>query len=367
MMPPVPARRERKPIRYRVAMAALIGLVALVGSHALVWRFMAQQVEAGFVTWVDVRRAQGWRIDHDPPSRGGWPFAVRVNVTQVSIEGGGLTVPGGLLVAAERMVLSTTLPWIDTLLVDLPGIQRVRLGGHEWRISSEKLNIVVPLATDTLPREAQLAGNRLRVTTSEGDVAVSGLRARLATSSTATEAEAAVQVAMEVEGMVLPVAAISRSGVAFGREISTLSFDAALTGPVPPSGALSGRAEAWRDGGGTLELRSASLQWGPVSGVAAATLALDENLQPMGAGTLRLVGAAEALDALAEAGMIGRRAAATARAMLPLLSRPVAGGAAAEVDVPLTIEARTLAVARIPVVRMLPLQWSVLPATELSD
>ena len=144
---------------------------------------------------------------------------------------------------------------------------------------------------------------------------------------------------------------------AFGRRIAALGADLALTGPVPPGRHPAARAEVWRDGGGTAELRALTLRWGPVGATAAATLALDEALQPMGAGTVRLSGAVPALDALAEAGLINRRAAATARAIIPLLSRAPAGGGPAELEVPLTLEDRTLSIARIAVARLTPVVW----------
>jgi hypothetical protein len=225
----------------------------------------------------------------------------------------------------------------------------------------------LPLAPDVLPREAQLTALGLRVGTSEGEVALARLTIGLSASSTATEAEAAMQLALEAEGVVLAPGMASAADARFGRDIAALSIDLALTGPIPPAGLPRSRAEAWRDSGGTFELRSGGLRWGPVTASAAATLALDEDLQPMGAGTLRVAGAADALGALAEAGLIGRRAANTARAMLPLLARQPAGGGAADVEVPLTIEARTLAVARIPVLRVQPLEWTVLPAIRSSD
>ncbi len=114
-----------------------------------------------------------------------------------------------------------------------------------------------------------------------------------------------------------------------------------------------------QQGGGRLSTwRSAALRDAPgLVTAAAATLALDEGLQPMGAGTLRVTGAGQALEALAEAGLVGRRAAGTARAVLPLLSRPSAETGAPEVEVPLTLEDRTLALARIPVTRFAPLDW----------
>ena len=139
--------------------------------------------------------------------------------------------------------------------------------------------------------------------------------------------------------------------------MATISADLALSGPLPGGRAPTPRAEAWRDGGGTLELRSLAMRWGSLGGTARATLALDETLQPMGAGMLRLTGAADVLDALAEAGLVGRRAALTARGLLPLISRPSAGNGAPEIEVPVTLEDRTLTLARIPVLRFPPLGW----------
>jgi hypothetical protein len=180
-------------------------------------------------------------------------------------------------------------------------------------------------------------------------------RLSLSTSSTATEAEPAVSLSIEATEVDLPAAPAGQAA-AFGRRIAALGAELALSGPVPPGRFPVVRAESWRDGGGTLELQSFNLSWGPIGAVAAATIALDESLQPMGAGTLRLTGATQALDALAEAGLIGRRAAGTARMLLPMMSRPNAEGAQ-EVELPVTVEDRTLAVARIPVLRFVPLSW----------
>jgi hypothetical protein len=124
---------------------------------------------------------------------------------------------------------------------------------------------------------------------------------------------------------------------------------------------MAARAAAWRDGGGTLELRGLTMRWGPVAAAAAATLALDDALQPAGAGTLRLTGAAEAVDALAEAGLIERRAAGAARALLPLMARRPADGGPPTLDVPVTLERRALALGRIPVTRLPLLDWAAAP------
>ncbi len=343
-----PTRRGR-----RLLVLGLAGLVALGTAHTLLWRTMAQELDKGWAAWVQLRRAQGWRVDHAPPERGGWPFAASLALDQLRLEGAAATLPGGFVLRAERMVLRVELPWLDRLKVELPGQQRLRLGGVEYPFVADRLAATVPLEPGTPPSEGEILAERLRLGTPSGGVEVRRARLTLSGSASATEAEAALALGLAAEEVDLPV----EPAPGFGRRIATLVAEMALSGPLPPGREPVRRAEAWRDGGGTLEVRSLTLDWGPVRAAAAATLALDETLQPMGAGTLRLTGAAETLDALAAAGLVGRRAAATARGVLPLLSRPAVDTGRPEIEVPLTLEDRTLALARIPVLRFAPLDW----------
>lgn len=352
--PPTPAPRRRP---RRLALIGLAALVALGGGHALLWRAMADQLETEWQSWVQLRRAQGWTVEHAPPARGGWPLAATLTVDRLRLDGAAATLPGGLGYAAQRAVLRVELPWLDQLQVDLSGPQRLRLGAADYPFAADRLTALVPLERDTPPASAEVTAERLRVGTPAGGVELAAARLSVSGSSSATDAEAALALVLAAEGIDLPPAAPGDPLARFGRRIATFSADLSLSGPLPGGRAPAPRAEAWRDGGGTLEVRSLGLRWGPLGGAAAATLAFDETLQPMGAGTLRLTGAAEALDALAEAGVIGRRAALTARSLLPLVSRPSATTGAPEVEVPVTLEDRTLSLARIPVTRLPPLAW----------
>ncbi|NKE43659.1 DUF2125 domain-containing protein [Roseomonas frigidaquae] len=358
--PPVAPRRHpgaprRRPLGPRLALGALLLLLALGAGHAVLWRMMANQLEAGLATWVQIRQAQGWRVDHAPPVRGGWPFSATLTLGAVRLEGGGATVPGGLVLEAERVVLRVTLPRLNRLRVEMPGAQRLRLAGGEWRFAADELVALLPLEADTPPREAVFLAERLRLSTPAGPMEVGSARLAAASSSTATEAEPAITLDLSAEEIDLPVAADAARG--FGRRIEAVLAELSLSGPMPLGrSAPAVRAEAWRDAGGSLELRQVALRWGPAEVAAAATLALDEALQPMGAGTLRVTGAAEALQALTDAGVVGRRAAGTARIMLPLMSRPAPGGGT-EIEVPVTVEDRTLAIARIPVLRFPTWDW----------
>ncbi|MGK7868996.1 DUF2125 domain-containing protein [Falsiroseomonas sp. E2-1-a20] len=350
---------RRRPIGPRLALGALLAVLALGAGHAVLWRIMAGQLEAGLATWVEIRRAQGWRVEHAPPVRGGWPFSATLSLGAVRLEGGAATLPGGVALEAERVVLRVTLPRLNQLRVEMPGAQRLRLDGAEWRFAADELVALVPLEADTPPREAVVLAGRLRLATPAGPMEVASLRFSAAATATATDDEAALQLSLEAAAIDLPMPPGAANPV-FGRRIESLAAEAALSGPVPPGRVPARRAEAWRDGGGSFELSRLAVQWGPAQVAAAATLALDEALQPMGAGSLRVTGANEALQALADAGLVGRRAAGTARIMLPLMARPNAAGAT-EIEVPVTLEDRTLALARIPVLRVQPWIW---PAAE---
>lgn len=337
----------------RLLVLGLAGLIALGAAHTLLWRAMAEELDKGWRAWVQLRRAQGWRVEHAPPVRGGWPLGATLTLGQLRLEGGTATVPGGVVLLAEQVVLRLDLPWFDRLRVDLPGQQRLRLAGADYAFVADRLVATLPLERGTPPSGGEVLAERLRLGTPAGGVELRRASLTMRSSTSATEAEAALELTLTVEDLDLPATPVAT----FGRRIATFAADLAVSGPLPPGREPMRRAEAWRDAGGTLELRAASLAWGPTRAALAATLALDEALQPMGAGTLRLAGAAETLEALTTAGLIGRRAGATARGVLPLLARPSTETGQPEIEVPLTIEDRTLALARIPVLRFAPLAW----------
>jgi hypothetical protein len=356
-----PAGRRRRLV-LRSAIALLI-LAALLGAgHAALWRWMGAEMEKGFAAWVQSRRAAGWRVTHAAPMRGGWPFAATLTVRGLRLSGGAATLPGGMDWQAETVVLRVVLPRIDRLVVELPGPQRMRLGEAELAFAADRLEAVLPLEPGVPPRQAEILAERLRLRTALGAAALREARIALETRSTAIEGEPALDIDAVARGIELPPGVTPPAG--FGRAIESATLEAALTGPIPAGRDPVRRAETWRDAGGTLELRSLALRWGPVDATATATITLDEAMQPMGAGTVRAAGVGEAVDALAAAGAIGRRAALSARAVLTLMARVPPEGGPPEVEVPLTLEDRTLTVARIPVARLPRLDW---PAPSLPD
>jgi hypothetical protein len=142
-----------------------------------------------------------------------------------------------------------------------------------------------------------------------------------------------------------------------GPRIASLTLQGALDGPVPRAHTLGERAAAWRDGGGTLEIQHLAVNWGPLDLTASATLALDEQQQPMGTGSARVIGYAETLDALASHGVISKSAATAAKAVLSLLAHSPEDGGPPDVEVPLTLQYRTLSMRQVPLLRLPELDW----------
>ena len=77
----------------------------------------------------------------------------------------------------------------------------------------------------------------------------------------------------------------------------------------------------------------------------------------MGAGNGALTGYDAALDALAVNGVLTRSAAKAARAVLSLLAGTPAPGDEPKVDVPLTLQHRTLSVRQVPLLRLPEWEW----------
>jgi hypothetical protein len=136
-----------------------------------------------------------------------------------------------------------------------------------------------------------------------------------------------------------------------------LSVEGSLNGRLPETDDMRRWAEAWRDGGGSLEIRHLTMGWGPLGLTSSATLALDDQLQPMGSGNGRFIGYAETLDKMAAAGMLTKSAATAAKAVLSLMAGTSDTDQPSAVDVPLTLQYRTLSMRQVPLVRLPEVDW----------
>ena len=84
---------------------------------------------------------------------------------------------------------------------------------------------------------------------------------------------------------------IDRLGIEF------INFDFSLFGPLP-TGNTNAAVQTWRDAGGTVEIHSFHILWGPLGIDSAGTVALDGEMRPIGALTADITGYGDVIDAL---------------------------------------------------------------------
>ncbi len=344
-------RRRRRRTGRRIALFAALPLVLAGAAHTVLWQVMSRRLAEGWAGWAEARRSEGWQVTHGPAQAGGWPLAATLALPGLRVEA---ALPGGLAWQAERARLRVEMARPATLHVEAPGAGMLRLGAGTLPYVAETLRAEIPLQAGAAPDRATISAGGLRLGPAAEAVLVGAARVSLQGRAGATREEPALALTLVAEAVDLPAAP---PGGGLGRRVEALDADLALTGPLPQARSPAARAEAWRQGGGTLELRGVTLRWGPVGAAGAATLALDQALQPAGAGTLRVTGATALVEALAAGGVLDRRAAGTARSLVPLLARPPAGGGPPVLEVPLTLERRTLSLGPIPVSRLPALEW----------
>ncbi len=330
-------------------------LLAVVAAHGAVWWWVAAEIERQVAATVAAPPLPGWQASAGTLRRTGWPWAATVEVPQPSARGP-LDAATGTAQrwAAERMTVSIALAQPRTLVLAVEGRQEWRLGaGPAIPVTASLLRAEVPLEPGVPARAVTLAVADLRAGLGEGEVTLGRLDLSGEIRPAALQGEPALTLLATAVRIGLPAG----FSAPLGQTVETLGVDLLVTGPVPRSPELAARAEAWRDGGGTVELRRLDLGWGEVALSGGATLALDARLQPMGAATARVAGHGAALRALTAAGVMTPRGALVAGAVLAPMARTPADGGAARVEMPFSLQNRTLSLGLIPLVRLPELVW----------
>jgi hypothetical protein len=345
-------------MRRRLWLLVIVVPLLAVVADALAWQLVAGQLRSGLADWIAAQRATGWVVNAGPPQTGGWPLAATITVRNFALTGGAAEIPGGLAWRADAVVLRLDLLHPSRLVLRAEGQQQLRLAdGPDIPFTAGRLQALLPLQAGT-PYPVTIRADALRAmvplpTAPASPMTIDRVAAQIGIRPAPVEGEAALTVALTATGIGLPPAMHWALGPAMG----SLALDAALNGNPPPVPGLAARATAWRDEGGSLEIQRLETHWGPLDLNATATLALDPQLQPMGAGTAQVTGYAETLDALAAHGLISRSAATAAKAVLSLLARTPDDGGPSEVDVPLSLQYRTLSMRQVPLVRLPELDW----------
>jgi hypothetical protein len=332
----------------------LAGLLALaVIGDTVLWQVAINRLERGFDAWAAAGAASNFSITRGKAKPGGWPFAATLRISDVTTTGGDTLTPDGATWFAKGMVLRVSIRHPRSLEIELQGEQRLHAGAMpDISLLGDRLLAIVSLGWGDEPDSVDILLDRPRLVSTTAWT-TEAERIRIHTELPGSNRFAASKFAFSAENVVLPDSATWP----LGRFVTRLDFDGTIDGPITVAPSAAAWFAAWRDGGGSCQLQNLLLLWGPLRLNAAATLALDDQLQPMGAGTARVAGYGATLDAFAQHGALSHSAATAAKAVLSLLAGSPADGDPEEVEVPLTLQYRTLSMRQVPLARLPELDW----------
>jgi hypothetical protein len=319
----------------RTTIFRLVGAVLVIGIavYSGFWWIAAGRIEDAAADWRTTTAPsqqidaawQGMRVI-------GYPLSFQLELTDVSLKSAASTPPATL---HAPMLSASVHPWSfhDLRFAAPDGLTAV-IGPDAAplaRLSAERGSGAASLAADgtatiwlSLYDAKGSSGVTLGARTLHAWAVVppGGLTARQ---------DAGLAFALDAGDLSLPAAPPG-----FGPTIGDLGFGVTLTGPFPP-GPLRQAAAAWRKGGGTVDLDHLHLRWGDMEITGSGTLALDDDLQPVGGFSGGVSGFDQLLSALVASGRIKASDARVARLALAMLAKAGPDGRP-EISTSLTIQ-----------------------------
>jgi hypothetical protein len=338
----------------------LIALAVAAAGYAGFWFHSAGALKHGIAAWAEAQRRAGWTVAWQAVEVGGFPLGFDASFTAPRY---GRTGALGWTWEGEWMTAKVPLFGRDRIPLALPPASRI-----VYR--SGDADAVAALTASAAAGEVRLspdgAADRISLFLADPRLQVAGatFAARRASVGIAAPDPAAADpkeprhlqpgpgVIATVESLMLPADARPP----LGREIAHVDIQALVMGSAPAA-PLRQAAAAWRDDGGTIEVQRLALQWGALQLVADGTVALDRDMQPVGAATARVAGFLETIDRLAASGAVNMRDAGTAKSALSLLARPAPDTGRQEIRVPLNVQQSMLYLGPVPLLKLPKIEW----------
>jgi hypothetical protein len=349
--------------RGRIVVAAIVLALALAAYSAW-WLHAAGKLRDGVGEWVEARRADGYVVVLEDVTVQGFPLRLQAVTREFSI---GRDAPVGWRWTGPRLSASGP-PWIGRRFsVTAPGAHKVEYdtpaGRQSIPFTAEKAEGTVRVGDDRRIARVDIDLGRIVATWPElGEVKAEQILVAIAAAAKAAPPPATSPRAPEVgrlafiaAGVELPQDAAPPS---LGPRIARAEAEILLLGAVPTANTRAAMAE-WRDAGGTLEIDKLRMHWGEFQIETQGSVALDHELQPIGALTTRMWGVGAAIDALVSGGQVRARDGATAKVVLRGLAKPrdPMQNIPPEVEVSLSVQDRRVYLGPIPLAPMPRIAW----------
>ena len=337
--------------RSRLAAIAAATLLVAAAVYTATWFVLAGEVRAGIQRGSQDWRAAGYEVSHAEPNLGGFPLSLRVRIDAPSIGRG--SGADAWRWRGEGITLSLR-PWnLKRIEVRLDGAHEITVGegARRYALAAASATAAITLGDgNRLERvSAAFAALEVRERDWTGPLRIGRLRLDWFGYRRAGVGSRATDITLVIEDAALPAAPQGP----LGKTIARVRADVTILGALPER-PLKAAMAAWRDDGGTVELRGLIVKWGPLDLSADGTLALDSQLRPIGALSASIAGVDEAVASLLAEGSIGAAEAAAVRVAFNLFAR-LTSSAGDRLNVPITAQDGRIFIGPVAVARIGPL------------
>jgi len=318
-------------------LGGLASLVILTGSWFAFCHYVLKSVKKEFLQMEATLKQEGFEIFYDTLDFEQHPFSLEINMVQPHFKSPkGFGIQGTKIEMTLRpwnwRKMTFTLPHTQDVIVYVGNTQnKLSLKNGQGFIRLTKQYRLEEVFIDLEEVHALFPGKAEAIALKDVSLDVRSLSAPL-------ELELALR--GDVEGLE------ELLHVPLAKQPITFKLDARLGGFQGKE--LPRSLEAWREGGGVLDVHTLSFTWLPFEIKGEGTLTFDKELYPLGAFSARIAGYQDGLNFLVAGEVIQRKNATMARFVLDMLSRSNGKGTK-EVQVPITFQDRRISIGSIPV------------------
>ncbi|WP_417794117.1 DUF2125 domain-containing protein [Terasakiella pusilla] len=338
----------------RYSLTTFLVLVVLSLLYVGAWFLTSMQLRSGLQDWFAARQANGYLAHYAEKSAriSGFPFSVKATLQDV------VFAPPKNEFAQHPWVWSpseltfsiTPLPWtIRTLNIDLSARQTFSINNQSYSGTAETALLSLDWMSKGLPDEINLSIQKLSLA---HKTLPQGVDIQKLSFTSARQSDGNYAFDLTGERATLPVGLRG-----LGQRLDDIILRGHLNENFAHDGISPSSLIKWRDAGGIMEAQRMHIQYGPLLLQGNGTMALDGDLQPVGAFSARIQGFFETVNSLQRAGVVRGPDASMAKVVLGMLAKQPQNGGPATISLPLTIQNRAFFAGPVQLIDLPILNW----------
>ncbi|MFN3077126.1 MAG: DUF2125 domain-containing protein [Alphaproteobacteria bacterium] len=327
--------------------------------YAAYWVYAGSKVRTQIEKWSQARREEGYQVGYDRIDIKGFPLHLDIRIEKPVFRFPEARGGWSWQTAALDARLSPLNPRAATISANSPQTfhppANIETGITTLTATTATAGLVFQDNGSPATVHVEFGSVRLAGLASGGEVRARHLKADADWFSPDSPDPANRTMILAAEGrdMDLPPSL----GLPLGPRIEAFALQAEVHGRIAGEDITQALSD-WRQAGGTVDVPNLLVHWPPVRMHTNGTLALDDQLQPIGAFTAGFQGFFEAVGSFVKQGIIRPRDASMAKVVLGMLAKTPSGGGVSTVSMPMTLQNRTLYAGPVALIHLPDVRWS---------